>query len=275
VTMKAWEASAPQSGKRWHAAHSAQVKLWGTQRSRLLGVGALVVVLSGCATGPDAHPRDPLEPFNRGVWKFNDAVDSAVLKPVAQTYTEVTPALVRTGVSNFFGNLGDLWSFINATIQARPQAAVENLARFNVNTVFGLGGILDIASEMGIERTKLDFGQTLGRWGVPSGPYLVLPFLGPSSVRDAAGFGVESTGDLVNGLNHIPTRNSLYGLRLVDTRANLLRATSMLEGISLDSYSFARDFYIQRRDSQIEQLRDGEDDFEDADAFEEDTNRND
>jgi phospholipid-binding lipoprotein MlaA len=221
---------------------------------KLLGMICLMGALGGCATGPDAHPRDPLEPFNRGVWKFNDAVDGAIVKPVAEVYRDVTPDLVRTGVSNFFGNLSDFWSFINATLQARPQEAVENLARFNVNTLLGLGGLLDIASEMGIDRTKLDFGQTMGRWGVPSGPYLVLPLLGPSSVRDVAGFSVESRGDLVMGINHIPARNSLYTLRLIETRANLLRASSMLEGAALDRYSFSRDFYLQRRESQIESL---------------------
>lgn len=241
---------------------------------RLLGIAGLLTLMGGCATGPDANPRDPLEPFNRGVFKFNDAVDGAVVKPVAEVYRDITPDLVRTGVSNFFGNLSDFWSFINATLQVRPQEAVENLARFNVNTILGLGGLLDIASEMGIDRTKLDFGQTMGRWGVPSGPYLVLPLLGPSSVRDAAGFSVESRGDLVMGINHVPARNSLYGLRLIETRANLLRASSMLEGAALDRYSFSRDFYLQRRESQVESLiykGIGNRDQDDAD---EDTNGN-
>ncbi|HEX5739168.1 MAG TPA: VacJ family lipoprotein [Hydrogenophaga sp.] len=241
---------------------------------KLLGVASLLTLLGACATGPDANPRDPLEPFNRGVFKFNDAVDGAVIKPVAVVYRDITPDLVRTGVSNFFGNLSDFWSFINATLQARPQEAVENLARFNVNTLLGLGGLLDIASEMGIERTKLDFGQTMGRWGIPSGPYLVLPLLGPSSVRDAAGFSVESRGDLVMGINHIPTRNSLYGLRLIETRANLLRASSMLEGAALDKYSFSRDFYLQRRESQIETLIDKGIGNRDKDHPGEDTNGN-
>lgn len=214
------------------------------------------VGLAGCATGPNAHPRDPLEPFNRGVSQFNDAVDGAVLKPVATVYRDVTPDLVRTGVNNFFENLRDVWSFVNSTLQLKPQAAAENALRVGVNTAFGLGGLLDIASEMGIERTRLDFGQTLGRWGVPSGPYLVLPIFGPSSLRDAAGFGVETSGDLVSRIDHIPTRNALFGLRAVETRANLLRATTMLEGAALDKYSFTRDVYLQRRQSQIEDLID-------------------
>ena len=222
--------------------------------------GAAVVLLlgaallGGCASGPNAHPRDPLEPFNRGVSEFNEAVDGAVLKPVATAYRDVTPDLVRTGVSNFFGNLRDVWSALNATLQLKPRAAAENALRVGVNTAFGFGGLLDIASEMGIERTTLDFGQTLGRWGVPSGPYLVLPIFGPSTFRDAAGFGVESNGDLVSKVDHIPTRNSLYALRAVETRANLLRATTMLEGAALDKYSFTRDIYLQRRQSLIDDL---------------------
>lgn len=216
----------------------------------------LVAGLAGCATGPDANPRDPLEPFNRGVSQFNDAVDSAVLKPVATVYRDATPDLIRTGVSNFFGNLRDVWSFVNATLQLKPQAAAENGLRVGVNTVLGFGGVFDIASEMGIDRTSLDFGQTLGRWGVPSGPYLVLPIFGPSSIRDAAGFGVETRGDLVSRVNDIPTRNSLTALRAVETRANLLRATTMLEGAALDKYSFTRDIYLQRRQSQIDDLID-------------------
>lgn len=223
---------------------------------RILGLALSMTVLAGCATGPDAHPRDPLEPFNRGVSRFNDDVDALVLKPVATVYRDVAPDLVRTGVSNFFENLRDVWSFVNATLQLKPQAAAENGLRVGVNTVFGFGGLLDIASEMGIERTRLDFGQTLGRWGVPSGPYLVLPIFGPSSVRDAAGFGVESSGDLVSRLNDIPTRNMLYTLRAVETRANLLRASAMLEGAALDKYSFTRDVYLQRRQSQIDDLID-------------------
>jgi len=221
------------------------------------GLVALVLaLLAGCASGPGAQPHDPLEPLNRGVSDFNDAVDSAVLKPVATAYRDVTPDLVRTGVSNFFENLRDVWSSINAGLQLRPKEATENILRFGINTAFGFGGILDIASEMGIERTRLDFGQTLGRWGVPAGPYLVLPFFGPSSVRDAAGFSVESRGDLVWELDSMSARNSLYALRAVETRANLLRATSMLEGAALDKYSFTRDIYLQRRQSQIEDLID-------------------
>ena len=208
------------------------------------------------STGPDANPRDPLEPFNRGVTRFNDAVDEAVLKPVATVYQDVTPALVQTGVGNFFGNLGDLWSSVNAALQLRPREATENLARFNLNTFFGLGGVLDIASEAGIPRTRIDFGQTMGRWGMPAGPYVVLPLLGPSSARDTVGVLVDSQGDLMTGVTPVSARNSLYALRVVHTRASFLRAGSMLEEAALDKYSFTRDLYLNRRESQIEDMID-------------------
>ncbi len=218
--------------------------------------GLLALAMSACATGPDANPRDPFEPFNRKVTAFNDVVDGALLKPVATVYRDITPDPVRTGVNNFFENLRDVWSFVNATLQLRPREAAHSYLRFNINTLFGVLGIFDVASDLGIERTRLDFGQTLGRWGVPSGPYLVLPIFGPSTVRDAAGFSIESSGDLVQGIGDISTRNSLYVLRAVETRANLLRATSLLEGAALDPYSFTREFYLQRRESQIEDLID-------------------
>lgn len=225
-----------------------------TIRFRFLGPLLAVALLAGCATGPDAHPRDPLEPLNRGVSGFNDAVDRAVLKPVATVYQDVTPGFLRTGVNNFFGNLRDAWSVVNATLQLKPRVATENALRVGFNTVFGFGGLLDIASEMGIERTTLDFGHTLGRWGVPSGPYLVLPIFGPSSFRDATGFAVDSSADLVGQVDDIPARNSLYVLRAVDTRAGLLRASGLLEGAALDPYSFLRDAYLQRRQSQVDNL---------------------
>ena len=137
--------------------------------------------LGGCA-GFNKNPRDPLEPFNRKVMQFNDGVDAMVLKPAATVYKQGVPPLVRTGVSNFFGNLSDVWSFVNSALQFKFQNAAENFMRLNVNTFFGLGGILDIASELNIERHREDFGQTLGRWGVPAGPYIVLPLAGPLHV---------------------------------------------------------------------------------------------
>ena len=214
---------------------------------------AVFGVLTGCASGPNANPQDPLEPLNRTVYRFNEGVDKAVLKPVATAYQDAVPSPVRTGVHNFFGNWRDLWSAVNAALQLKPQAAVENFMRFNVNTFLGFGGVLDIATEMQIPKTTLDFGHTLGRWGVPAGPYVVLPLLGPSSVRDTAGLVVDQQGDWVSeGVDHTRTRNSLQAVRVVDTRANLLRATDMLDQIALDKYSFVRDSYLQRRQSQIQ-----------------------
>lgn len=221
-----------------------------------LAAAAALVLLAGCATGPDANPKDPLEPFNRGVYRFNDAVDTAVLKPVATAYVDITPSPVRTGVSNFFGNLGDLWSAVNAGLQLRPRETADNLMRFGVNTVLGFGGLLDIASEAGIERTRIDFGQTLGRWGVPSGAYLVLPFFGPSTVRDTGGLVADSAADPVGHVDHVPSRNSLYALRVVDTRAGLLRAGELFNDAALDPYSFMRDFYLGRRQRQIDDMID-------------------
>lgn len=214
----------------------------------------MVAGLTACATGPDAHPQDPLEPWNRGVYRFNDVLDTNVVKPVAETYQEVTPDPVRKGIGNFFGNIRDVWSSVNAALQLRPQEALENLFRVGVNTTLGLGGVLDVATEMGIPRTRLDFGQTLGRWGVPSGPYLVLPLLGPSSVRDATGTGIQFRLNEYTDFDDDHVQNSLTVLQIVDTRAGLLRAGTLLDDAAIDKYSFVRDFYLQRRQNQIDDL---------------------
>ena len=207
--------------------------------------------LAGCATGPNANPRDPLEPFNRSMMRFNEGVDAVALKPTATLYKEYVPPLVRTGVSNFFGNLGDLWSFANSALQFKFHNAAEDFLRFGVNTFFGLGGILDIASEVNIERHREDFGQTLGRWGVPAGPYLVLPLLGPSTVRDALALPLDRKGDPVHLVNGWDARYGFYALRVVDIRSNLLRAGSVLDEAALDKYSFTRDAHLQRRRAEI------------------------
>ncbi len=204
-------------------------------------------LLAGCASSPAGHPADPLEPYNRAITTFNDRVDSAVLKPGATLYRDAAPQPVRTGVHNFFGNLGDAWSFVNSVLQLRAREALDSLVRFNINTVFGLGGLLDIASEAGIGRHKQDFGLTLGRWGVPTGPYLVLPLLGPSTVRDTAALPVDVWGDPVRQVRPIHTRNAMVGLRIVDRRASLLRAESVLDSVAFDSYIFTRDLYLNAR----------------------------
>jgi len=218
-----------------------------------------LALLTGCASGPTRDPRDPIEPFNRGVSEFNDVVDRAVLKPVATAYAEVTPDPVRTAVGNFFGNLRDVWTVINATVQLRAEDAVTSALRVGVNTTFGFGGLLDIATEMRLYRVSADFGQSLGFWGVPPGPYLVLPVLGPSTLRDTVGISVETRGDLVYGIADVPTRNSLYALRAVETRAGLLRAGAVLDEAALDKYTFTREVFRQRRQSVIDGQRNRDD----------------
>lgn len=223
-----------------------------TRRGPLAGlVLAASLLLGGCATVTHPNPRDPLERINRPIAEFNEGVDAMVLKPVATVYRAQVPPLVRTGVSNFFGNLSDAWSFVNSALQLRAHDAAENFLRFGVNTVFGLGGILDIASDLNIERHRNDFGMTLGRWGVPSGPYLVLPLLGPSTLRDALAIPVDRKGDLVQQIDPSGARLGTQVVRVVDQRANLLRASSVLDEAALDKYSFTRDAYLQRRRAQV------------------------
>ncbi|GDY35990.1 hypothetical protein ACINB_18820 [Acidovorax sp. NB1] len=215
-----------------------------------LGLVLGAALLTGCATVANPDPRDPLESYNRSMTNFNEQVDAMVLKPVAIAYKDVTPAPVRTGVSNFFANLGDVWSFVNNVLQLRGEAAASTFMRVNVNTLMGLGGVLDIASELGIDRYKQDFGLTLGYWGMGTGPYLVLPILGPSTVRDTLALPVDMKGNVVSYVDPVSARNSLYALRIVDTRSNLLRASSVLDSAALDKYSFTRDVFLQVRSQQ-------------------------
>ena len=222
----------------------------------LLGRGLVfsvlvVVSVCGCASGPNANPRDPWEPLNRGVFALNDAADRAVFKPAATLYRNLVPSLVRAGVTNFFGNLDDAWSFVNSALQFKPAAAADNFMRFSVNTVIGLGGIFDVASEMRIERHREDFGQTLGRWGVGTGPYVVLPLFGPSTLRDAIALPVDVKGDIAANVDHVPTRNALKVMDQLDTRARLLSVTDSLDEVALDKYSFTRDAFLQRRRNAV------------------------
>ena len=216
--------------------------------------GFALMLLQGCATGPNAssgNPADPLEPFNRTVFKFNDQLDRAVIKPVAVVYRDVTPSLVRRGVTNFFHNISDIWSLANNVLQLHGTDATDSLFRVTVNTFWGLGGVFDVASEMKIPRHSEDFGQTLGVWGVATGPYLVLPVLGPSTLRDSVGTLVDLNGNLVSRSSDVAARNSLSALGAVNLRANFLASGDVLDEASLDKYSFARDVYLQRRRSLI------------------------
>ncbi|EFI63443.1 VacJ family lipoprotein [Comamonas thiooxydans] len=218
------------------------------RRVALAASVSVAALLSGCATttGP-ANPADPLESMNRSIYSFNEGVDEAIFKPVATAYQNVTPRVARQGVTNFFDNLGDAWSFVNNVLQGQGQGAYNSMVRFSVNTVLGIGGLFDIASEAGIERQKQDFGQTLGRWGMPTGPYLVLPFWGPSTVRDSAGLVVDAFGYPANTMDDVRWRNSLFGLRMVNNRANLLKAGDVLDSVALDKYSLVRDVYLRSR----------------------------
>lgn len=222
------------------------------QRGGLVAAVLAVAVLStGCATGPNANPKDPLEPMNRSISRFNDSLDENVLKPVATGYKDVTPDLVQKGVRNVFNNLSDIWSTVNNGLQLKGRDTAESLMRSVVNTVFGIYGILDVATPIGLERHPEDFGQTLGAWGVPDGPYVVLPLFGPSTLRDTAGMPVDTSVDYVRNLDHIPTRNSAMGVRIVDKRAALLDASNLLSEAAIDKYSFTRDAYLQFRRNQV------------------------
>ena len=207
----------------------------------------VLVVSAGCATAPGGDARDPWEPYNRSMTSFNDAVDDAVLKPVATVYRDVLPQPVRTGFGNFFGNLGDVWSFVNNVLQAKPEGSLHSFWRVVVNSTIGLGGVLDPATEMRLERHREDFGQTLGRWGVPPGPYFVIPLLGPSTVRDTAALPVDYYGHPLGHMHDVAWRNSLAGVQLINARAAVLGATDLLDAAALDPYTFKRDAYLQRR----------------------------
>jgi phospholipid-binding lipoprotein MlaA len=219
--------------------------------ARLIRAWALTCLVTGCATSPGANPQDPWEAYNRSMFGFNEGFDRAFLKPVATVYKAVTPQVVRTGVGNFFANLTEPWVAVNAALQMKGLAATESMVRFGINTVLGLGGILDIATEADIERRNEDFGQTLGYWGVEAGPYVVLPFFGPATVRDGGALLVDMRGDPVLRETNLTTRDTASALRLVDFRASFLRATEILENAALDKYSFTRDVYLQRRQALI------------------------
>jgi phospholipid-binding lipoprotein MlaA len=227
-------------------------------RALLICASGLLLALTGCASGPNANPRDPLEPYNRTMSSFNDGVDRAVLKPVATAYVAVTPTIVRTGVTNFFGNLQDGWTFVNSVLQLRPQKAVDSITRFSMNTFFGLGGLLDIAGEAGIPKHNEDLGKTLGRWGVPSGPYLVLPIFGPSTVRDALTITAETAYDPVSQINPIAARNAVTAVRLVNSRSKYLRLGNLLDDAALDKYSFTRDAFLAKRNADVARSADKE-----------------
>ncbi|MCS6764191.1 MAG: VacJ family lipoprotein [Candidatus Protistobacter heckmanni] len=209
------------------------------------------MALSGCAaTGPGGtapNPKDPLEPMNRTVFSFNETFDEYLAKPVAKGYRAVVPDPIRESVTNFFNNIGELFNIANNALQGKGVATLESTLRFVFNTVFGIGGLLDFSTAVGIPKHPEDFSQTLGVWGLKSGPYVVLPLLGPSSARDMVGTGVQIYGNPLTYVDPVSTRNTLVGTAFVDTRANLLDAGNLIDQAALDKYSFVRDAYLQRR----------------------------
>ncbi|HEY2559693.1 MAG TPA: VacJ family lipoprotein [Caldimonas sp.] len=217
---------------------------------------AAVVALAGCQTiregrGGPGQRLDPWEKWNRKVFNFNEDVDHAVLIPVATAYSNVVPQPMRRGVSNFFSNFADAWSAINNMLQGKFELGFEDATRVGANTLFGLFGVLDVASEMGLDHHYEDFGQTLGRYGVGAGAYLVLPILGPSTVRDAVALPVDWQATPTAFFEGTNTKIGMTVLQIVNKRSSLLGATRVIDDISLDKYTFIRDAYLQRRRSLV------------------------
>jgi phospholipid-binding lipoprotein MlaA len=212
---------------------------------------ALVLVstlFGGCAT---AQNPDPIEPWNRGVFAINEMIDVAVIKPVATVYRDTVPSPMRRGVTNFFGNIKDVWSATNLFMQGRVRDGFSDVARFGTNTVFGALGLFDVASELGFERHGEDLGQTLGHWGVPAGAYIVWPLLGPSTLRDSLDIPFDTALSPSSFVSPESAAYALTGFRLVSARADLIKTTDLIDQIALDKYTFVRDAHLQRRRNLI------------------------
>ncbi|NEX61304.1 MlaA family lipoprotein [Noviherbaspirillum galbum] len=214
---------------------------------RVLALAA-ALALAGCATN---NPKDPLEPFNRAVFSFNDKLDKVAIKPAAEVYSNVLPSWMQTAVGNFFGNLSDVGTAMNNFLQGKLEDGMNDVMRVAVNTTLGLGGLLDIGSEAGIPKHREDFGQTLGKWGVASGPYIVLPGLGSSTLRDSLALPVDIYTDPWAYEMPVRYRNTGTAVRLIDQRAVVLDAATLIEEAAIDKYEFVRDAYLQRRESKI------------------------
>jgi len=208
-----------------------------------------VALLSGCATTQSRV--DPLEPWNRAMYQVHTTLDDAIVKPVAQGYVKVTPPPIRTGVANFFGNIDDLFTGINDVLQGNGNRAGDAFGRVLLNSTFGIVGIFDLASMMGITKDHNDFGLTFGKWGAPQGPYLFVPLFGPTTVRDGSGWLVRLYAGPAGYINDIPLRNSLYGLGYLNERAQALDAESVLDAASLDKYLYLRNAYLRARRYQL------------------------
>jgi phospholipid-binding lipoprotein MlaA len=218
----------------------------------LLVILAALLLAPGCATtGGNSNPADPWEGLNRATYGFNDALDKAVLKPVAQGYEKVVPQFARAGVTNFFENIGDVDTGINNLLQGKFAQGGSDLGRFAFNSVFGIFGLWDVATPLGLEKHYEDFGQTLGWWGMPPGPYFVIPLLGPSSARDAPARLVDPSWYYYSAVDSSGVYWTWWGLEKVRTRASLLKAESIVEQAALDRYTFIRDAWLQRRQNQV------------------------
>ena len=214
---------------------------------------AFVGGFSGCASTAN-NPKDPYEGFNRARFSVNEGVD-VVLKPVAQGYDAAAPLPVKAGIGNFFGNISDAWTAINNFLQGKGSEGLSDVGRVLVNTTLGIGGVFDVASEMGLEKHAEDFGQTMAVWGVPEGSYLYWPLIGPRTTRDSFGWLVDTYADPVWYVDNVAVRNTLVGVRFIDVRASLLPTDKVVEQAAFDKYSYIRDAYLQNRRSVV---RDGQ-----------------
>ena len=230
--------------------------------SKLFIVILLIFQVLGCATQAD---KDPLERFNRVIYKFNDVADGAIIKPVSKGYRNIAPKFVVKGVNNFFNNIRDVVTVINELLQGKIEYATNSTGRVLVNSTIGLLGFIDVHSISGGERRKEDFGQTLGYWGVGQGAYLVLPFVGPSTTRDAVGFVTDTlVFDPISYINNVRGRNQVRILQFIDARTELLNASSIMDEASLDPYAFQRDAYLQYRNALVSDTPSGEIDYTDT-----------
>jgi phospholipid-binding lipoprotein MlaA len=216
---------------------------------------ALTVSLALSSKDAFSSDDDPLEPINRAIFGFNEVIDDTLLEPVANGYRAITPDPVEDSVSNFFNNLGEINTIVNSTLQMKLDKTISSTSRFVINSTVGIFGLFDVASSLGIEKHREDFGQTLGHYGVPAGPYLVLPFFGPSTFRDAPGFyadiAVEKSISPVHTELHHEERQIIQATNVIDTRANLLQATKILDTAAKDKYIFLRESYLQKRSKMI------------------------
>lgn len=221
---------------------------------RFSSVVLLLAILTGCASIPSnagSDPRDPFERYNRNMFTFNHELDKKIIKPVATVYSDYLPTFFQTIIGNFFGNIGDVWTAANNFLQGKPREGTSDVMRVVINSTIGLAGLLDIGTPAGLPKHEEDFGQTLGVWGVKSGPYVVLPFFGSSTLRDSVAKPVDLYADPLGYAENIRFRNSARAVRIVDDRAAALGASSLIEGAALDPYEFMRDAYLQRRASRV------------------------